>query len=519
MKKIFSIIKFLPIILIIIFSFISAASLIFQGDDFIWYFINDIEEMSGYRFPNGRYFTNFLTYIMVNFPLVNYILYTAALSALIILMANLADHEKKSGVMKYALTFSLFIMLPTSIYSNTITWISGFTNYVISILLTLAYIFFCFRIIFDKNYIPPKIMIILAPILGLAGALCVEHISLYNILFGIFSIIIIFRLRKRFFASNILFLSASIIGFILMMSADAYGGIFNKNPDDTIGIRNVQMSLSDICMQIYQSVAPDYAREFFIMHILIAFCFMFLYYKADKSEWNTSKKRYSKICVYISAMYAAYSLWINCFEDFVLYDFSMKTKALETAFVFIYLISLVYLAFNLLGRNKFLRFTTYLVSSLIVISPFAMVNPVSPRCFLADAVFWILMSGELFFACHEKFAFFRSNELRNLICIISMISGMFMCNMNISNKVWNDIRIEHIKKQINENRKVIEIIELPHGNLVLDDLGRGEVFSWYFLDEIGYTELLFKYYNIDVDKETFNYIYISPVDYNSGLGL
>lgn len=94
-----------------------------------------------------------------------------------------------------------------------------------------------------------------------------------------------------------------------------------------------------------------------------------------------------------------------------------------------------------------------------------------------------------------------------------------MCNMNISNKVWNDIRIEHIKKQINENRKVIEIIELPHGNLVLDDLGRGEVFNCYFLDEIGYTELLFKYYNIDVDKETFNYMYVSPIDYNSGLGL
>lgn len=91
--------------------------------------------------------------------------------------------------------------------------------------------------------------------------------------------------------------------------------------------------------------------------------------------------------------------------------------------------------------------------------------------------------------------------------------------MNISNKVWNDIRIEHIKKQINENRKVIEIIELPHENLVLDDLGGGEVFSCYFLDEIGYTELLFKYYNIDVDKETFNYMYISPIDYNSGLGL
>ena len=34
------------------------------------------------------------------------------------------------------------------------------------------------------------------------------------------------------------------------------------------------------------------------------------------------------------------------------------------------------------------------------------------------------------------------------------------------------------------------------------------------LDEV---ELLFKYYDIDVDKETFRYMYISPLDYNTSM--
>lgn len=503
-----------PVALIMIFAVISAVCLIFQGDDFIWYFVYDIEEMSDFQIPNGRYFTNCLTHLMVKFPLIRYVIFTGAMSALIIVITHLIDFEKKSGVMKYGLSFSLLALLPTSVYSNTMTWISGFTNYAISILLTLVYVFYCFKIMFDRTYIPSKIWLVFASVLGLAGALCVENISIYNILFGIFSIIIIFKLRKRFFASNILYLITSVVGFIIMMSADAYGEIFKKEQNDSLGMRHVEISFSDIFMQIYRSTAPEYARQFFVIHILIAFCFLYLYYKADKNDWNTAKKRYGKICINITALYAVYSLWINCFEDLVEFDISMRLKALEAAFVFVYLISLIYLAFTLLEADKFLRFTIYLISTIIVVAPFAVVNPVSPRCFFADAVFWILLSGELFFACFEKFVFFRSNELRNLICIASLLAGIFICNMNISNKIWNNIRIDYIREQVNENKKTIEIIELPYDNLVLDDLSKDGIFDCYFLDDIGYTELLFKYYDIDVDKYSFKFLYISTVDYN-----
>ncbi len=517
MKKALPVKNILPAALIIIFSLISAYSLIFQGDDFIWYFVNDIDEMSGYRVPNGRYFTNFLTYIMVEFPLMKYLIYCGALSALIILISHLVDYEKKSAVLKYGLTFTMFILLPTAIYSNTITWISGFTNYVISILITLIYFFFCFKIIFDKMYTPSKIWIILSSLLGFAGALCVENISIYNILFGIFSIILIFRLRKKFFASNILFLLTSIIGFIVMMSADAYGEVFDNNQIDSLGIRKVEVSFSDVFMQIYQSVGPFFARDFFVIHILVAFCFVLLYYKADRSGWDASKSRYAKICINIIVLYAAYSVWVNCFEDFVQFDFGMKMRALETAFVFIYLISLIYLAFNLLERSKFLRFTIYLVSSVVVVAPFAMVNPVSPRCFLADAVFWILLTGELFFACYEKFTFFRSNELKNSISIVAVLSGILMSNMNISNKIWNDIRFDYIKEQMNDNKKMIEIIELPYSDLAQDDLGSEQLFTCYILDDISYTDLLFKFYDIDINKDSFKHMYISPLDYNTSM--
>lgn len=92
-----------------------------------------------------------------------------------------------------------------------------------------------------------------------------------------------------------------------------------------------------------------------------------------------------------------------------------------------------------------------------------------------------------------------------------------MSNMNISNKIWNNIRFDYIKEQMSENKKIIELIELPHQNLVSDELGKDDMFVCYFLDDLGYTELLFKYYDIDVDKETFRYIYISPIDYNTSM--
>ena len=64
---------------------------------------------------------------------------------------------------------------------------------------------------------------------------------------------------------------------------------------------------------------------------------------------------------------------------------------------------------------------------------------------------------------------------------------------------------------------MIEIIELPYGDLTQDDLGSDQLFSCYILDDLSYTDLLLKYYDLDIDKDSYKRMYISPLDYNSGL--
>lgn len=508
---------FIPIILIICFSVISSLCLIMQGDDFLWYYVYDIEDLSSFQNPNGRYLTNKITYLMVRYPIARYIVYSLVSSMIIILSSHLMDFEKKSDILKYALFFSLFLTFPTKIYVNVMNWISGFTNYGISMIFTLAYMFFSFKIIFCKEYLPGKLWLIFAPVLGFAGALCIEHMSIYNIIFGIASIIIIYKLRKRVFASNILYLISSVIGFIVMFAGLNFNEIFQEN-SDSVGIRTVEFNINDIFMQIYLRIIPYYSKQFFIIHILIAICFLYLYYKTDKNKWNLTVKRYSKICMIIIMAYSCYSLFVNCFSDLVVFDWSMKIRAIETAFAFIYFIALIYICVILLERNRCIRFLIYLVSTVVSVLPFLLVNPVSARCFFADGIFWILASSEVFFACYEKFEFFRSTEIKKIFCVLSVIFGVFTCNINISNKYWNTFRMNYIKEQVDNKSNIVKIVNLPYDDYVcwLDlDKNQKIIFDKSFNQNLGYTDLLFRYYGIDIDKDNFNYMFINIIDYRN----
>lgn len=505
---------FIPIIFIICFSIVSALCLIMQGDDFVWYYVYETEELFSHRNPNGRYLTNEITYLMVRYPIIRYLVYASAESLLIILASRLMDFENKSDILKYALFFFLFVTLPKEIYSNVLNWTSSFTNYGISMIFTLSYILFSFRIMSEKDYYPKRLWLISAPLLGFIGAFCVEHMTLYNIFFGIASIVIIYKLRKRVFAVNILYFLSSVAGFFVMMSSSEYSGIVQENSDST-GLRTIDFSIDDIFMQIYLRIIPDYAKKFFIIHILIAICFLFLYYKADKSKWNCMVRRYTEICMIVILAYSCYSVFVNCCSDLTDFDWSMKVRALETAFAFVYFTALIYMSMILIKINSRIRFLIYLISTVVSVLPFLVVNPVSSRCFFADGIFWILALGELFFSCCEKSEFFRSEEIKKAFCIFSVLAGVFMCIINISNKYCNTLRMNYIKEQVDNKSNIVEILTLPYDNYIYDDLSSDNIFNNCIEDDFGYTDLLFLYYGIDIDKDNFDYIFIDIMDYNS----
>lgn len=501
---------FIPILLIVFFSVVSAFCLIMLGDDFVWYYVYDIEDLYPFQNPNGRYLTNKITYFMVKSPIVSCSVFSVAFSMLIILTSCLADFEKKSSYLKYALSFSFVILMPKEIYANVINWISGFTNYVLSFLFIILYIFYCMRIAFDKNYTPNKLWSIFVVILGFAGALCVEHVTIYNILFGIFAVIFIYKCRKCFYISNILYLLSAIAGAVFMFFAGNYTNIA-VNGGDSISLRHIDFNLSDIFMQLYRLIIPNYSKQFFAIHIIILFCFWCIYYKSDKSTWNLSRKRYVKICVIVLIIYSVYSVFTNCFNDLIVLNMNMKVRALETAFTFVYFVALIYLSTVLLEKNSCIRFIIYIISTVASVLPFLVVHPITPRCFFTDYMFWILATGELFFACYKYLNFFRSAYFHKLFSVASIILGCFMLNINITNKYCENLRIEYIKSQIENKSRIVQIIKLPYADYAYDGLDKEDLFETNFM--IDYSDLFFKYYGIDVDKDNFNYIFIDMIDY------
>ena len=90
----------------------------------------------------------------------------------------------------------------------------------------------------------------------------------------------------------------------------------------------------------------------------------------------------------------------------------------------------------------------------MLMAPFTVINPVTARCFFENYVFWIILSGELFFTAVSHF----KKEVNSFesICVLSftafLAADFFLLGACISNKYYNDLRFDFIS----ENRQIDE---------------------------------------------------------------
>lgn len=175
-------------LLIILFSIISSLLLFFKLDDYIWYYAIEETSLEKYKMSNGRYFSNIITHILVHNSALRFIFCAVILVMFLVIISKIIDFEKNSHKVSITFTLFLFLMMPSATYSQTVNWFSGFTNYVLSFLLTGIYIYITFKIIFT-DYVPRKNFLMF--FLALAGGLCIENISIYNLIYSIGTIFLI----------------------------------------------------------------------------------------------------------------------------------------------------------------------------------------------------------------------------------------------------------------------------------------------------------------------------------------
>ncbi|WP_367270468.1 DUF6056 family protein [Ruminococcus sp.] len=510
MKNKSNLLNVLPYGVIALFVVCTSLALFMNGDDFLWYFSRSDEALSSWTTPNGRLFSNQMTYWLVRSILFRTIFISITFFAFIILLSKLFDIENKCGKIKYYAVLFSFVCIPPATYAETVNWISGYTNYIFSLIPIFSYLFFMFRYVFSDRK-PPLMYALIFTVLGLVGGLCVEHITIYSVILAAAMLVIVLKNNRKCVIHAVGYLIGAVVSCVIMFSSSAYSEIYSDG--DSVGGRQFKFDFSDIMHNAYSYVVMHYTKDYWALGLILTIGLSVLYFR---SSFGEKKPKYLDICMRICWVYAAYSVFTSCVSNIVSYSPAMKLVAIETAFSFLYVISIAYLVTFFLSRNGSIRACIYLVSTFILTAVFVFISPVTARCFFANYIFWILLCGEVVSEVIKGSGEKALGMIERLAFTAAMSAAFLISYECLSNKYYNELRFDYIEEQMQDkNCRSIRTIILPYGKYVNDDLEDGLFDSQNVIGKFEYSDYILRYYGIDVERaRQMAIIKVSVYDYN-----
>ena len=113
-------------IVLLILVGICFGSIVLGGDDWIWNYAYEFDELEKFRMPNGRYLSNILTYLMVRYVPIRFVLYIPILLTLIWLLCR--GMQYTSNVVMWS-GLMLFCLMPGDVWGENVMWVSAFPVY------------------------------------------------------------------------------------------------------------------------------------------------------------------------------------------------------------------------------------------------------------------------------------------------------------------------------------------------------------------------------------------------------
>lgn len=508
---------------VFIFSLICSLSASPVGDDYLLYYTFDHPEIRFSAFTNGRYLANRLAYLIIRYPAAKVVCYTLLLFCCILLLADLTQIKvKRCSVAWLALT--LFVLMPAAIYTNAVLWLFAFAVHLVPFIFTMLYMRLCFRDFAGELKSRKAVLIPLCALLGLGGAFFVEHVSIFNVMFAGFVLIYAARSKtQKLQAYQIVYAAAALIGLVIMLLNPNYRDVAEET--ETATFRTIESDLTEVFYQAYTKVIPLFAKKFFLLHLLIAASLSFLYLRADQSGWSKERCRYTKLSLGCIGAYALYSVFNAGFVSFTSLTASERMGALECAFAFLYVISVLYLSFVLTERERFLRAAVFICGTVICTAPFCVVNPVTPRCFFVVFCFWLLLSLELFTAAAEQLSEKASELLKKSFILTGCGAVGILCYLNCVNLYVFRFSVRDLKQQLDSGKQKVDIVTVPYptysptaefaddivrigeGHLNLNDQINEGTLNMYF-------KYMLEYYQLDkIDPTEFHAVKIEYRNY------
>ncbi|MBQ9227301.1 MAG: hypothetical protein IJ168_00605 [Eubacterium sp.] len=271
----------------------------FAGDDWAWGSeIGMVRLKNAFDGYNGRYLGNLLIIVITRSVLARVIFCTLIMLLLIVILSKIFDSIAGEGnsTVNYLLAFSSVLVLvlpnqiafgelqPFQIFGSTVGWLSGFTNYVVPSVLILIFYYFA-----TKKGFKRLTAYLLLMTDGALACLCVEHYTLFCLLFSFAILLYRFYFYRKICKKSLFFFIGSVIGALIMFSNSSYRSMQTGNVSDHQRAVGFFGSLKQYTTYIFPENANQtlvLVFEIALLALIVAFLIYFLIktYKIIKSK-------------------------------------------------------------------------------------------------------------------------------------------------------------------------------------------------------------------------------------------
>ncbi|MDD4718580.1 MAG: DUF6056 family protein [Bacilli bacterium] len=341
----------------------------------------------GFSNYNGRYAGNLIVMFLTRSRLLRMIIMTLTILGIIYLCSKIVNKEKK---VLFYIGFMLFLTIPTAVFTQAVVWTSGFTNYAISVVLTLIYIYLNKDIIVKNNENKKTKYSILIFLLAFISSLFIENLTIYNVILGITLILYSNKKYKKVSNFNISYLIGSILGSVLMFSNGAYQNVLNGSDN----YRAISKGIFGILEKYFIVIYKELIFNNLLLNIIITILLVVLTYRFINKNKDKKIKDILLFSIIINVSYTIYTLMVTINQSwFILLNY---TKYFEGIFTILYFLSIVTITIiTISNKNKKMKLLFYLSSIILMVLPLFFVSPVGSRCFFATYIMFIMYIVEL----------------------------------------------------------------------------------------------------------------------------
>lgn len=459
-------------VLIYVFAGLGIAAMLYCApyfkDDWAWGSQIGLDRLqSFFAGYNGRYLGNLLVLLITRSKALKIIIMTAGVLALPALVSRIAD---KRLFLLFPLCLILLFVMPSDLFRQTIVWASGFSNYVPPVLITLIYILIIKNVLGDTAPQYKKGTALGVFLLGLCGALFMEHVTLYNILLG-FVVWIFAKIKfKRFFREHTAFLSGAIIGAALMFTNSSYG--FISSGKDQYHYRSVAMggTLSryfDTIGKNIEIISNNLTECNAVLNIVLTVLVCIIIHRLYKKEKVAKGRKISLsiaagICVAYSVYCSVLTLWLKIGKTAI----ARNSIAYGWRFAFTLLFSFALLAFICLAvrdKNARIKQLFALVSAYAFAAPLFVVTPLTARCFLPCYTMLMLLAcllfKQVFDGTENRKKAVRNTAATFAACLVALC--VFYSSVFITVHSFTIKREAYVQAQIDAGQKQVLLPKYP----------------------------------------------------------